>query len=103
MAVFEELPEHQLQARSDDELISYIRAAREAGRHDAMKPAIGVLAFGYWDNLVNRARLKLPDSDVEQVAGEALRAGDVEVAGSAWATRSRSCPRPTARWCGCTC
>ena len=37
-----------------------------------MKPAIGVLAFGYWDNLVNRARLKLPESDVEQVAGEAL-------------------------------
>jgi RNA polymerase sigma factor (sigma-70 family) len=69
---FRELPEHQLQPLSDDDLIAYIRAAREAGRHDAMKPAIGVLAFGYWDNLVNRARLKLPESDVEQVAGEAL-------------------------------
>ncbi len=72
MADFAELPEYQLQHRSDDDLISYIRAAREAGRHDAMKPAIGVLAFGYWDNLINRARVKLPESDVEQVAGEAL-------------------------------
>jgi RNA polymerase sigma factor (sigma-70 family) len=72
LADFRELPEHQLAPLSDDDLISYIRAARQAGRHDAMKPAIGVLAFGYWDNLVNRARLKLPDSDVEQVAGEAL-------------------------------
>ena len=72
MADFRELREHQLQPLSDDDLIAYIRAAREAGRHDAMKPAIGVLAFGYWDNLVNRARLKLPESDVEQVAGEAL-------------------------------
>jgi len=37
-----------------------------------MKPAIGVLAFGYWDNLVNRARLKLPESDVEDVVSEAI-------------------------------
>jgi RNA polymerase sigma factor (sigma-70 family) len=72
LADFRELPEHQLQPLSDDDLIAYIRAARDAGRPEAMKPAIGVLAFGYWDNLVNRARLKLPEADVEQVAGEAL-------------------------------
>jgi RNA polymerase sigma factor (sigma-70 family) len=72
LGTFRELPAHRLQALSDDELIAYMRAAREAGRHDAMKPAIAVLAFGYWDTLVNRARLKLPESDAEQVAGEAL-------------------------------
>ena len=72
MADFEELPEHQLQLLSDDDLVAYIRAARQASRLDAMKPAIGVLAFGYWDNLVNRARLKLPEPEVEQVAGEAM-------------------------------
>ena len=72
MAEFRELPEHRLQRLSDEDLIAYLRAARAAGRHDAMKPAIGVLAFGYWDTLVNRARLKLPESEVEQVAGEAL-------------------------------
>ena len=42
------------------------------GAHDAMKPAIGMLVFGYWDMLVNRARLKLPPSDVEDVASEAI-------------------------------
>ena len=72
MAEFQELPEHRLQTLSDEDLIAYLRAARAAGRHDAMKPAIGVLAFGYWDTLVNRARLKLPEAEVEQVAGEAL-------------------------------
>lgn len=77
MADFEELPEHRLQALTDEQLIAYMRGAREAGRHDAMKPAIGVLAYGYWDNLVNRARLKLPESEVEQVAGEALESAIV--------------------------
>jgi RNA polymerase sigma factor (sigma-70 family) len=72
LADFRELPDHHLQTLSDEQLIVYTRAAREAGCHAAMKPAIAVLAFGYWDTLVNRARLKLPESDCEQVAGEAL-------------------------------
>lgn len=72
MADFRELPDHRLQALGDDELIAYTRAAREAGRHEAMKSAVAMLAYGYWDNLVNRARLKLPESDAEQVAAEAL-------------------------------
>ena len=72
MPDFRELPEHRLQTLSDEQLIAYIQAARAASRHDAMKPAISVLAFGYWDLLVNRARLKLPDADAEEVAGEAL-------------------------------
>jgi RNA polymerase sigma factor (sigma-70 family) len=71
LAGFEELPEHHLSGLSDDQLIDYLRRAREAGRHDAMKPAIGVLVYGYWDSLVNRARLKLPAPDAEDVAGEA--------------------------------
>jgi RNA polymerase sigma factor (sigma-70 family) len=72
LADFRELPDHRLQTLGDDQLIAYIRAAREAGRHEAMKSAVAMLAYGYWDNLVNRARLKLPESDAEQVAGEAL-------------------------------
>jgi RNA polymerase sigma factor (sigma-70 family) len=77
LANFRELPDHHLQTLSDEQLIAYTRAAREAGRHDAMKPAIAVLAYGYWDILVNRARLKLPESDAEQVAGEALESAVV--------------------------
>jgi DNA-directed RNA polymerase specialized sigma24 family protein len=72
LAEFRELPEHLLQTLDDEQLIAYTRTAREAGCHAAMKPAIAVLAFGYWDNLVARARLKLPESDAEQVAGETL-------------------------------
>ena len=53
-------------------LIDYLRAAREAGRHDAMKAAIAVLVFGYHDTLMNRARLKLPEADVADVVSETL-------------------------------
>lgn len=53
--------------------MEYLRAARAAGRHDAMRPAVAVLVHGYWDTLVNRARLKLrTDSDAEEVAAEAV-------------------------------
>jgi RNA polymerase sigma factor (sigma-70 family) len=72
LAGFQELPEHHLASLSDDRLIDYMRLARDAGRHDAMKPAISVLVYGYWDTLVNRARLKLPEADAEDVAGEAV-------------------------------
>jgi RNA polymerase sigma factor (sigma-70 family) len=73
VAEFEELPERRLEDLSDEQLVDYLRRARAAGRHDAMKPAVGVLVYGYWDNLVNRARLKLPgDADAEEVAAEAV-------------------------------
>jgi RNA polymerase sigma factor (sigma-70 family) len=72
LAGFQELPEHHLTSLSDDQLIDYMRRAREAGRHDAMKAPISVLVYGYWDTLVQRARLKLPSSDAEDVAGEAV-------------------------------
>jgi RNA polymerase sigma factor (sigma-70 family) len=70
---FRELPEHVLAGLTDEQLVEYLRAAREAGRHDAMRPAIGVLVHGYWDVLVNRARLKLrTGADAEEVAAEAV-------------------------------
>jgi RNA polymerase sigma factor (sigma-70 family) len=73
VAEFEELPERQLGDLSDEQLVDYLRRAREAGRHDAMKPAVAVLVYGYWDNLVNRARLKLrSEADAEEVAAEAV-------------------------------
>lgn len=73
MAEFRELPEQQLSALSDERLIDYLRAARGAGRHDAMKPAVAVLVYGYWDSLLGRARLKLKtEADAEEVAAEAV-------------------------------
>jgi DNA-directed RNA polymerase specialized sigma24 family protein len=61
-----------LSGLADDELIDYLRAAREAGRHGAMKAAVAVLVFGYHDALVGRARLKLPEPDVADVVSETL-------------------------------
>ena len=53
--------------------MAYLREARAAGRHGAMRPAVAVLVHGYWDILVNRARLKLrTDADAEEVAAEAV-------------------------------
>ena len=72
MTGFRELPEHALSGLADDVLIDYLRGAREAGRHDAMKAAIDVLVFGYDDTLMNRARLKLPEPDVADVVSETL-------------------------------
>jgi RNA polymerase sigma factor (sigma-70 family) len=73
LAGFQELPEHRLTTLTDDQIVDYLRRAREAGRHEAMRPAIGVLVYGYWGSLVNRARLKLPSlADAEEVAGEAV-------------------------------
>jgi DNA-directed RNA polymerase specialized sigma24 family protein len=72
LTTFRELPEHALSGLADDVLIDYLRAAREAGRHDAMKAAVAVLVFGYHDTLVGRARLKLPEPDVADVVSETL-------------------------------
>jgi RNA polymerase sigma factor (sigma-70 family) len=70
---FRELPQHSLGSLSDEQLVDYLRAAREAGRHEAMRPAVAVLVHGYWDVLVHRARLKLrTDADAEEVAAEAV-------------------------------
>jgi RNA polymerase sigma factor (sigma-70 family) len=70
---FRELPAHRLAGLPDERLIQYLRDAREAGRHDAMRPAVAVLVHGYWDVLVNRARLKLrTEADAEEVAAEAV-------------------------------
>jgi RNA polymerase sigma factor (sigma-70 family) len=70
---FRELPAHRLAALGDEQVVDYLRAARAAGRHDAMRPAVAVLVHGYWNILVNRARLKLrTDADAEEVAAEAV-------------------------------
>ena len=73
MSDFRELPEHLLDELGDERLLDYLRRARAAGRHDAMRTALAVLVFGYRDALVNRARLKLPsEADAQDVADEAL-------------------------------
>jgi RNA polymerase sigma factor (sigma-70 family) len=72
LADFRELPEHRLNDLDDEALVEYLRAAREAGCHEAMKPAVAVLVYGYHETLRNRARLKLPDGEVDDVVAETM-------------------------------
>jgi RNA polymerase sigma factor (sigma-70 family) len=72
LADFRELPEHRLNDLDDEALVDYLRAAREAGCHEAMKPAVAVLVYGYHDTLRNRAWLKLPDDEVDDVVAETM-------------------------------
>lgn len=72
MADFRELPEHELQRLSDDELIAYIRDARDAGLSAAAGLGLEMLVFGHWPNVLRRASRKLPSHVAEDVAGNAI-------------------------------
>lgn len=75
MALFRELNDAELNDLSDDALIEYVIAARQAGREDAAKLAIQILAFGYMGVVERRVRLRmqgLAESDRELVAGAVL-------------------------------
>ena len=69
---FHPRPEHELDALTDDELIAYIRAARDAGYADAARLGLQILVFGHWDLVVARLRMKLPPHVVEDVAGDVI-------------------------------
>ncbi len=72
LAKFKERPEHELNGLSDEKLIEYIKAAREAGAQDALITGLGVLAFRYWDNVQRRVRMKIPTDDVDDVTSEII-------------------------------
>ena len=69
---FRELTELELAELSDEELIDYIRAARAAGRGDAVTLALRVLVFGYLEIIERRVVLKVPPQDVSEVAAQAM-------------------------------
>ncbi len=69
---FRPLREHELSELSDDRLAAYIIKARTAGRAEAMTTAVRVLAFGYWEIIEMRVRLKVPSEDVLEVTTTAL-------------------------------
>src|SRR4051812_48226332 len=69
---FRRLNEQELAARTDDELIAYMREAREAGATDAARLALQILVFGYWDIVAARVSQKLPAHAVEDVTGDVI-------------------------------
>lgn len=72
MPSFRSLAEHELDQLSDDDLIAYIRAGREVGDGASARLALQILVYGYWDNVVRRVALKIPVTDVEDVAMEVV-------------------------------
>jgi RNA polymerase sigma factor (sigma-70 family) len=69
---FRELSEAQLQNLSDEELITYIRSGRAAGRSDAVTLALRIMVFGHYANVERRVRIKVPTEAVEEVTGDAF-------------------------------
>jgi len=56
----------------DEEVVAYIAAAREIEAADAVKDAMGILAYGYQDAILARIRAKVPREFVEDVAMEVM-------------------------------
>lgn len=75
---FRRLKDYDLNRLPDEELVAYAVAAREAGEPDAMKEALAILVFRRFDDLVRRARLKVPAADAEDVASKTI--GDAIIA-----------------------
>lgn len=70
--VLREHREHELERLTDEQLIAHIRQSRAADRPDLARTALRHLVFGYFDTLLARARLKLPDAAAEDIAAETL-------------------------------
>jgi RNA polymerase sigma factor (sigma-70 family) len=69
---FRPLPDHNLQQLSDEELIAYIRAARDEGQLAHGRPALAILVFGYERDVKRRLSFKVPKHAVDDLAHDAL-------------------------------
>ena len=72
MPPFRPRPDHELQTLSDDELIAELRAAHAAGDAAAARLVLQILFYGFWDLVQYRVSLKVPQHDVENLAGDVL-------------------------------
>jgi DNA-directed RNA polymerase specialized sigma24 family protein len=72
MAPFRERGEHELVQLPSEELVGYLRAARAAGRHDAVRLALAILVFGYHDRVRWRVERKVAEHEVDEVVGDVL-------------------------------
>ncbi len=63
MSGFKRLPQHRLQDLSDEELVGYAAAARDAGDTEAEREAIAYLAFAWEPYIRAKVALKVPVED----------------------------------------
>jgi RNA polymerase sigma factor (sigma-70 family) len=69
---FRRLPDHELRTLSDEQLITYICAAVDAGELSAGRSALAVLVYSYEDIVKRRLRMRMPPYAVDDVAHEAM-------------------------------
>jgi RNA polymerase sigma factor (sigma-70 family) len=69
---FRALIDLELDALGDDDLIAYIRRARDAGESQHARLGLRILVFGHMDNVERRVRMKVPEHAVDLVAGLAF-------------------------------
>lgn len=65
---FHQRSEHELSRLSDEQLLAYVRSARESGQTDAMTTGVRLLVWGYLRLVEYRVALKVPPHQVEEVA-----------------------------------
>jgi RNA polymerase sigma factor (sigma-70 family) len=69
---FEPLPDHELHRVADDDLIAYIREARDAGELAPARRGLMFLVYGYERDVKRRLSLKVPSHAVDDLAHDAL-------------------------------
>lgn len=69
---FQPLPDHELQQLADDQLIAYIRHARDAGELAHGRRGLMLLVYGYERDVKRRLSIKVPTHVVDDLAHDAL-------------------------------
>ena len=69
---FQPRPDHELQELADEELIAYIRDARDAGELAHARRGLMFLVYGYERTVRRRLSLKVPAQTVDDLAQDAL-------------------------------
>jgi len=66
--------DHELDGLTDEDLIAYVRAARDAGDRIAAQRGLAILVYGHWENTRRRVALKVPAHHVEDITGDVITA-----------------------------
>ena len=64
--------EGELAELSDEQLLAYVVAERDAGRPECAKRAVAILAFGYEPTIRYRVVARIPTEDVDDLVGTVL-------------------------------
>jgi RNA polymerase sigma factor (sigma-70 family) len=72
VVTFRPLPDHELQQLPDEQLIAYVRDARDGGQLAHGRRGLAILVFGYERNVKRRLSIKVPAHVVDDLAHDAL-------------------------------